>query len=89
MNHVQHITLEGDDGSSHACNVVHAFNFEGHDYVLLLKTSIDDGEETLVVLRQKDRGDETTFQVIQNDEEFEAVVSFVEELARQAASPES
>jgi uncharacterized protein YrzB (UPF0473 family) len=86
------ITLEGEDGHSYSCQILDIFDFEGHEYALLLKmgepkpegTPEEDEEGSLVIMRLIQREDQSIFQTIESDDEFEKVVAHVEELARQA-----
>jgi uncharacterized protein YrzB (UPF0473 family) len=85
------ITLEGEDGSSHSCQLLNIFEFEGHDYALLLKLNegaepsenqSESEEGSLVIMRLVQRDDQSIFQTIESDEEFNKVVSHIEEMAR-------
>ena len=92
------ITLEGDDGQSYSCQLIDVFEFEKQEYALLLKTS--ESEETkkqkdkankdepedgsLVVMRLLQRDDQCIFQTIEDDQEFEKVIAYIEELAQQS-----
>jgi uncharacterized protein YrzB (UPF0473 family) len=84
------ITLEGEDGHSYSCQILDIFDFEGQEYALLLKMgelkegTEDDEEGSLVIMRLIQREDQSIFQTIESDDEFERVVAHVEELARQA-----
>lgn len=85
------ITLEGEDGHSYSCQILDIFDFEKQEYALLLKMSDQKGENTeedeegsLVIMRLIQREDQSIFQTIESDEEFEKVVAYVEELARQS-----
>ncbi|HEY9772873.1 MAG TPA: DUF1292 domain-containing protein [Planktothrix sp.] len=85
------ITLEGEDGHSYSCQILDIFDFEGQEYALLLKmgeakaeTAEEDEEGSLVIMRLIQREDQSIFQTIESDDEFERVVAHVEELARQA-----
>jgi uncharacterized protein YrzB (UPF0473 family) len=85
------ITLEGEDGHSYSCQILDIFDFEGQEYALLLKmgeskaeTAEEEEEGSLVIMRLIQREDQSIFQTIESDEEFERVVAHVEELARQA-----
>src|SRR5579862_6136311 len=87
------ITLEGDDGKSYSCQVLNVFEFEGKEYALLLKVDKNGGKEdeenkegALVIMRLIERDEQSIFQTIESDDEFQKVVSHVEELARQAES---
>jgi uncharacterized protein YrzB (UPF0473 family) len=85
------IKLEGEDGHEYSCQILDIFEFETQEYALLLKLGEakaegpdDDEEGSLVIMRLIQRGDQSIFQTIESDEEFERVVAHVEELARQA-----
>jgi uncharacterized protein YrzB (UPF0473 family) len=85
------ITLEGEDGHSYSCQILDIFDFEGQEYALLLKmgeakseSGEEDEEGSLVIMRLIQREDQSIFQTIESDEEFDRVVAHVEELARQA-----
>ncbi len=89
------ITLEGEDGKSHACQILSIFEFENQEYALLLKVDEEKAdaakkagtepeEGSLVIMRLVERDDQSIFQTIESDEEFERVVAHVETLAQQA-----
>jgi uncharacterized protein YrzB (UPF0473 family) len=81
------ITLEGEDGNSYSCQLLNIFEFEGNDYALLLKLTEgkeppEDEDGSLVIMRLIQRDDQSIFQTIESDEEFEKVVAHIEEIAR-------
>lgn len=84
------ITLEGEDGQSYTCQILDIFDFEEQEYALLLKMGGEKGESkaddeddgSLVIMRLIQRDDQSIFQTIESDEEFDKVVAHVEELAR-------
>ena len=81
------ITLEGEDGNSYSCQLLNIFEFEGHDYALLLKLGEgkeqpEDEDGSLVIMRLIQRDDQSIFQTIESDEEFERVVAHIEEIAK-------
>ncbi len=85
------ITLEGEDGHSYSCQILDIFEFENQEYALLLKmgdnkteTTEEDEEGSLVIMRLIQRDDQSIFQTIESDEEFDKVVRHVEEIARQS-----
>jgi hypothetical protein len=88
------ITLEGDDGQSYACQVLDIFDFENKNYALLLnlgdqkEETKDDDRGSIVIMRLMDRDDQSVFQTIEDEEEFERVVAHVEEMVRQVESEE-
>jgi uncharacterized protein YrzB (UPF0473 family) len=87
------VTLEGEDGNSYSCQILDIFEFEKQEYALLLKVgeagAKENGKEAeeedgaLVIMRLVQRDDKSIFQTIESDEEFDKVVAYVEELARQ------
>jgi len=85
------ITLEGEDGHSYSCQILDIFEFENQEYALLLKMGgaaaeegEDDEEGSLVIMRLITRDDQSIFQTIESDEEFDRVVKYVEEQAAEA-----
>lgn len=78
------ITLEGEDGQAYTCQILDIFDFEDQEYALLLKMGGDEEDEegSLVIMRLIQREDQSIFQTIESDEEFDRVVAHVEELAR-------
>ncbi|PWT97308.1 MAG: hypothetical protein C5B53_08235 [Candidatus Melainabacteria bacterium] len=87
------ITLEGEDGKSYSCQLLNIFDFENQEYALLLKADENkqppdpkSEEGCLVIMRLIERDDQSIFQTIESDEEFERVVAHVEQLAKQAQS---
>jgi len=90
------ITLEGDDGNSYSCQLIDVFEFEKQEYALLLKIT-EDGKEpskevkekdqedgSLVVMRLVQKEDQCIFQTIEDDQEFERVIAYIEELAQES-----
>ena len=92
------ITLEGEDGHSYSCQILDIFEFENQEYALLLKMggggaapeAAEDDEEdgSLVIMRLITREDQSIFQTIESDEEFDKVVKHVEERAQEAEEAE-
>ncbi len=90
------ITLEGDDGLSYSCQLIDVFEFEKQEYALLLKITEagkglatkakeeEPGEGSLVVMRLMQRDDQCIFQTIEDDQEFERVIAYIEELAQES-----
>lgn len=86
------ITLEGEDGHSYSCQILDIFEFENQEYALLLKmgggaapeAEEDDEDGSLVIMRLITREDQSIFQTIESDEEFDRVVKHVEERAQEA-----
>jgi uncharacterized protein YrzB (UPF0473 family) len=89
------VTLEGDDGHSYNCQVLHTFAFEEQKYALLLNLGEvnfdpeDEDEGSIVILRVSEKGDQAIFQTIESQEEFDRVVAHVEEMVGQAEEGQS
>jgi len=91
------IPLVGDDGKEYQCQVLHKFKFDDKDYVLLmdldkaanLEALEEEDATALVVMRVELRNDQIVFNVIENDEEFDRVTSYVDEMVKQAELEES
>jgi hypothetical protein len=93
------ITLEGEDGHSYSCQILDIFEFENQEYALLLKmgggaapeaapAEEEDEDGSLVIMRLITREDQSIFQTIESDEEFDRVVKHVEERAQEAEEAE-
>jgi hypothetical protein len=77
------ITLEGEDGDPYPCKLLDIFEFEGTEYSLLLPMDKDG----LVVMRLAQRDNQTIFQTIESDDEYNRVVAYLEEMARRDERP--
>ena len=77
------ITLEGEDGNSYPCKLLDIFEFEDTEYALLLPMDKD----SLVVVRLVQRDNQAIFQTIENDDEYNRVVAYLEEMARRDERP--
>jgi uncharacterized protein YrzB (UPF0473 family) len=83
----QTITLEGENGEAYTCRILGVFELDGREYALLLKlgnqASVGDDKEddSTVIMRLVQQGDQAIFRTIENDEEFERVVAYVKALA--------
>ncbi len=84
------ITLEGDDGHSYSCQILDIFQFEEKEYALLLNLGEvteggeDDQQGSIVVMRLQERGDQSIFQTIESEEEFQRVIAHVEDMVKEA-----
>ena len=94
------LVLEGEDGKEYECELLDRFEFEDGEYVLLLKLPEElEGEEELdpdedgqlIIMKVHTRGEQTVFQTIESEEEFDRVKAYVEEMVeaeRQALGAE-
>jgi uncharacterized protein YrzB (UPF0473 family) len=84
------ITLEGDDGNSYSCQILDIFEFEEQEYALLLnlgESKSDEGDDeqgSIVIMRLTQKDEQSIFQTIESEEEFERVVAHVEDMVKQA-----
>ncbi len=72
------ITLEGEDGNSYLCKLLDIFEFEDTEYALLLPMDKD----SLVVVRLVQRDNQTIFQTVDSDDEYNRIVAHVKVMAR-------
>jgi len=91
------ITLEGDDGHSYSCQILDIFEFEEKEYALLLNLGGDSQDESsdkgkdessIVIMRLTQKDDQSIFQTIESEEEFDKVVAHVEEMVQQTQEGE-
>lgn len=76
------IQTEDENGELQSFEVVDVFNCNGKDYAALLRVN-DDGseiedEDELILMRLIENDDNYTFEEIEDDEEFDAVVDAFE-----------
>lgn len=76
------IQTEDENGELQSFEVVDVFNYNGKDYAALLRVN-DDGseiedEDELILMRLIENDDNYTFEEIEDDEEFDAVVDAFE-----------
>ncbi|MBX9687029.1 MAG: DUF1292 domain-containing protein [Candidatus Obscuribacterales bacterium] len=90
----QVITLEGEDGHSYVCRILGLFEFEEKEYALLLnmgetgKEGESSEEPSTVVMQLITKDDQAVFRTIEDDEEFDRVISYVRELAEEMEGEE-
>jgi uncharacterized protein YrzB (UPF0473 family) len=84
------ITLEGEDGNSYTCQIIRVIELDGKEYALLLNLNdeqADGGEESeegsLVIMGLTQKDEQAIFNTIESEEEFNKVVAYVQELARE------
>ena len=88
------ITLEGEDGNSYTCQIIRVIELDGKEYALLLNLNDEgaDGAEgpaeeseegSLVIMGLTQKDEQAIFNTIESEEEFNKVVAYVQELARE------
>jgi hypothetical protein len=75
--------INGSDGESYHCRLLQIFDFEGVDYAILLRLEPED-DQGLIVMRMIEQRGDTSFEVIETDDEFDRVIQYVHELADSA-----
>ena len=76
-----YVEICDEDGCTTKCEVYDVFDFEDKTYALLLPLDEDGEEESeLIVLEYIEDGDESFFQNIEDEDEFNRVCQYVETL---------
>jgi len=73
------IEITDDDGTVIKCELHDIIEFENKQYALLLDVDEDDSGE-VVLMRYIEEGDESYFETIDDDDEFERVSDYIESL---------
>lgn len=75
------VTITDEEGAETQCEVYDVVEFEGKSYALLLPLDEEDEEDAeLIVLEYIEEGDECYFQSIDDEEEFNKVCSYIQNL---------
>lgn len=81
------IKTQDENGQEHSFELLDIVNFEDQDYGLLIhlndeesESEEDEEEEEVVIMKiNKDENDAYSFEVIENEDEFNKVVEYLEE----------
>ena len=75
------ISIEDEDGNQMTCELYDIIEFEGSQYALLLEANASDDEEAeFVLMRYSEEGEESYFESIDDDDEFNRVSDYIENL---------
>jgi len=74
------IEVIDDDGTVIKCELYDIIEFEEKQYALLVEADSDDEEPEVVLMRYTEEGDESYFETIDDDDEFEKVSQYIESL---------
>lgn len=74
------IEITDDDGTVIKCELYDIVEFENKQYALLLESDSEDEEPEVVLMRYTEEGEESYFETIEDDEEFEKVSEYIESL---------
>ena len=74
------IEVIDDDGTVIKCELYDIIEFEGNQYALLIEAESDEEEPEVVLMRYTEEGEESFFETIDDDAEFEKVSAYIETL---------
>lgn len=74
------IEITDDDGTVIKCELYDIVEFEGKQYALLVETDSKEEEPEVVLMRYTEEGEEVFFETIDDDDEFEKVQEYIENL---------
>ena len=73
------IEIIDDDGTTIKCELYDIVEFDGKQYAILAEKDSDE-EPELVLMRYTEEGEESYFETIDDDDEFERVSEYIENL---------
>ena len=74
------VEIMDEDGVAVQCEVYDVIEFEDKSYALLLPLDEDDEDAELIVLEYIEEGDECYFQSIDDEEEFNKVCEYIQNI---------
>ena len=74
------IEVIDDDGTVIKCELYDIIEFEGNQYALLVEESDNSEDPDVVLMRYTEEGEESFFETIDDDEEFDRVSEYIESL---------
>lgn len=74
------IEIIDDDGTTIKCELYDIVEFDGKQYAVLAEKNSEDEEPELVLMRYTEEGEESYFETIDDDDEFERVSEYIENL---------
>lgn len=74
------IEIIDDDGTTIKCELYDIVEFDGKQYAVLAEKDSEDEESELVLMRYTEEGEESYFETIDDDDEFERVSEYIENL---------
>ncbi|MBE7705335.1 MAG: DUF1292 domain-containing protein [Cyanobacteria bacterium SIG29] len=69
-----------ENGNKVTFELIDIVTVDDIEYALLLPKDVEDEEGEILVMRLKKEGDEFTFEAIEDDDEFNKVAEYIEEL---------
>ncbi len=80
------IEVVDDDGTVIKCELYDIIEFEGNQYALLVEAETEEEEPEVVLMRYTEEGEESFFETIDDDAEFEKVSNYIESLEEETES---
>ncbi len=82
MSEIENNTIEiiDEEGKTLKCELFDIVEFEGSQYALLLESDNKDDDPELVIMKYVEEDGESYFETIEDDDEFERVSDYVENL---------
>ena len=74
------IEIIDDDGTTIKCELYDIVEFDGKQYAVLAEKDSEDEEPELVLMRYTEEGEESYFETIDDDDDFERVSEYIENL---------
>lgn len=74
------IEIIDEDGTVIKCELYDIIEFENKQYALLVEVDSKDEEPEVVLMRYIEEGEESFFESIDNDEEFQKVSEYIDTL---------
>lgn len=74
------IEIIDDDGTTIKCELYDIVEFDGKQYAVLAEKDSENEEPELVLMRYTEEGEESYFETIDDDDEFERVSEYIENL---------
>ncbi len=74
------IEIVDDDGTVIKCELYDIIEFENKQYALLVESETEEEEPEVVLMRYTEEGEESYFETIDDDDEFEKVSAYIETL---------
>lgn len=74
------IEIIDEDGTVIKCELYDIIEFENKQYALLVEVDSTDDEPEVVLMRYTEEGEESFFESIDNDEEFQKVSNYIDSL---------
>jgi hypothetical protein len=87
-NNIIEVT-DDETGEVISCELYDILEFEGKQYALLVEADVPEEEADVVLMRYSEVGEESYFETIDSDEEFEKVSNYIESLEEAESEEET